>query len=168
MSLIRLAVGALVDDIGCIREPWLGSIAATRSPAAASSEMPPSIQATSITGLPFCCFSLARVTLETPGSGVTSIPVLFTKRIDDAGLDGFTPGSSIKRDGKVISRARIDDAGENGQGPDRCHGRQMFDHWIHNSLPRGLILRAEPSARGCTWNSLQPSYNVKLDIYRWI
>ena len=42
---------------------------------AASSLMPPSIQATSIVGAFFCCCSLASVVVDVPTSGTTVTPV---------------------------------------------------------------------------------------------
>src|SRR6266851_762313 len=56
-----------------------GSSPSSTSAAAATSLMPPSIQAASMVGDPFCCCSLASVVLEVPISGTTLIPVALVK-----------------------------------------------------------------------------------------
>ncbi|MNW00912.1 hypothetical protein D3C71_1964660 [compost metagenome] len=52
-----------------------GSSVSSTPACAASSLMPPSIQATSIVGAFFCCCSLARVVVDVPTSGTTVTPV---------------------------------------------------------------------------------------------
>ena len=55
---VLVLVDRLIDEPGDIRHLGADRSVATTPSAAASSEMPPSIQAMSIEGLPFCCFSL--------------------------------------------------------------------------------------------------------------